>query len=167
MRSRWSPPPRACWTWATTAGRPGALYVLGMLDLSVNPLDFISWDNLDGVLQLADKYDMQAERDLGATFLILNAQSLSLDPPLSSPKNLLKAASLVERYFVGLFTDAGCQLAAVVDKALESSLEEIEVAPYYSKDSRRIVRGIICKLKPLIEDASYATTVSGAVQVGR
>ncbi|KAG2485289.1 hypothetical protein HYH03_015964 [Edaphochlamys debaryana] len=59
----------------------------------------LSWqDNLESVLVLAEKYDMAAVRAMVTGFLGCRQREMSLDEPLPSPRNILVAASLLDRY---------------------------------------------------------------------
>ncbi|KAG2485299.1 hypothetical protein HYH03_015973 [Edaphochlamys debaryana] len=59
----------------------------------------LSWENIESVMHLADKYDMAAVRIMCAGFLGTHRTDVNLDHPLASPKNTLRLATLFERYF--------------------------------------------------------------------
>ncbi|PNW84961.1 hypothetical protein CHLRE_03g165801v5 [Chlamydomonas reinhardtii] len=69
----------------------------------------VSWDNVGALLRLADKYDMDAVRSACAVFLGSKASAAAVDlsHPLESARNLLHAASLVERYLGGGGSNSG------------------------------------------------------------
>ncbi|KXZ54633.1 hypothetical protein GPECTOR_4g698 [Gonium pectorale] len=132
--------------------------VLGMLDLSAAlPVELITWDNLKGVWQLADKYNMRIVHGFCATFLAVNVPCLSLDEPLSSPKNLLKAASMVEQYGGGV-PEPGL-VAGAVQRAMNCALSAMVQWPVGEG-----LHSVLPKLGPLVLDKSYASEVSSAVQ---
>ncbi|KAG2452106.1 hypothetical protein HYH02_003140 [Chlamydomonas schloesseri] len=71
---------------------------LRLLQASGEVLSLITWDNVTQLCRLADKYDIPRLRSDCLWFLSANASKLSLHEPLTSPQNLLHAASLAERY---------------------------------------------------------------------
>ncbi|KAG2423764.1 hypothetical protein HXX76_015040 [Chlamydomonas incerta] len=86
---------------------------LALLQHRASPLAAINWSNVAGLCRLADKYDMPAVRNYCAWFLTANVTAMSLAAPLTSPQNLLHAASLAERYFAAAAaTEAGGRGAA-------------------------------------------------------
>ncbi|KXZ46021.1 hypothetical protein GPECTOR_48g454 [Gonium pectorale] len=128
--------------------------VVQMAEMSAYPPELVKWDNLEGLLRLADKYDMQVVGAACADFLTRNKASLTLDEPLTSPKNVLLAASLIDRHYRGGGSPAGYRGA---DIALKSALADLRQSAS--------ARAVAAKLRALNQDERYAKVVSAPVQV--
>ncbi|KAG2446899.1 hypothetical protein HYH02_008055 [Chlamydomonas schloesseri] len=68
----------------------------------------VTWDNVGALLRLGHEYDMAAVRQACGTFLCLHGpEGLSLASPLESPRNVLRAATLAERWLGARVTWGG------------------------------------------------------------
>ncbi len=66
--------------------------------LRLHPMPSHTQDNVEQLLHVGDMYDMAVVRGYCVTFLTIHIPSLGLEVPLPSPKNLLRAATLVLKY---------------------------------------------------------------------
>ncbi|GFR46962.1 hypothetical protein Agub_g8614 [Astrephomene gubernaculifera] len=108
---------------------------LQMISLQVYPMDVVNWDNVERLLVLADKYDMTLVRHTCADFLARKSSvgELSMNQPLTSPRNPLRAVSLVDSYCSGI---ASLQtLHTAVHKALDTALAPLTVPLLKSKQT--------------------------------
>ena len=80
------------------------------------------------LLQLADKYDVAVLRRTCALFLAYRKAELNLTEPLSSPRNPIMAASMLDRFCVG---DAGAAPYAAAGRPLVTPRPHI--CPYHHR----------------------------------
>ncbi|PNH04381.1 hypothetical protein TSOC_009461 [Tetrabaena socialis] len=70
--------------------------------LLVAPTDYtmrlVTWENVERLLALADKYNIAIVRGYCAHFLALGGPNMRLDAPLLAPYNPLRAATLFEKF---------------------------------------------------------------------
>ncbi|KAG2485279.1 hypothetical protein HYH03_015954 [Edaphochlamys debaryana] len=105
--------------------------VLGMLESAGHGAAApLSWANLEAVLVLADKYDMAAVRCICMGFMASRTADLGLAAPLASPNNILKAATLIERYCGQPGTMPYTQpVTSLLDYALDCAGKRQELLP--------------------------------------
>ncbi|KXZ45729.1 hypothetical protein GPECTOR_51g715 [Gonium pectorale] len=137
--------------------------VVQMAELRAYQPTLLKWENLPGLMRLAHTYDMPVVRAACADFISRNKDSLTLDAPLTSPKNILVAATLVEKYGSGdCGGDGGAHEFGAVDKALDSALSSLRQTCAPNTAS---ARSVIATLRPLVHRKEYATSISAAVLV--
>ncbi|KXZ55007.1 hypothetical protein GPECTOR_3g170 [Gonium pectorale] len=113
-------------------------------------------DNVGMVLHLADKYDMPVVRGFCADFLSRSTSDMSLDAPLTSCKNTLVAATLVDKFCSGA-PELG-PFTSVVAAALDSSLSPVV-------QRKEGMTGVVSKLRVLASDVQYETVTSATVRL--
>ncbi|KXZ42403.1 hypothetical protein GPECTOR_151g44 [Gonium pectorale] len=116
--------------------------------MSAYPLELVNWDNVEDLMHLADKYDMPVVGAACWDYISRNKESLTLDAPLTSPKNLLRAATLYDQYSSG-GNAPGCTCVSWQQQQWRAA------AP----------REVATKLRALVKDEHYTTIISSAVQV--
>ncbi|KXZ42404.1 hypothetical protein GPECTOR_151g45 [Gonium pectorale] len=133
--------------------------VVQMAELRAYPSALVTWD----LMHLADKYDMPVVGAACWDYISRNKASLTLDAPLASPKNLLRAASLCSRYSSGNApTPAGCP---GVEEVLALALAPLSgMRGEGSSRGAAAPRDVAAKLRALVKDEHYTTTLSAAVQ---
>ncbi|KXZ41663.1 hypothetical protein GPECTOR_333g62 [Gonium pectorale] len=136
--------------------------VVQIAELSAYPLQLITWDNLECLMRLADKYNMPYISAACAEFLSRNKESLTLEAPLTSPKNVLLAATLIERQCC--WDGAPPELCSV-EAALESALSPLLQKRTVGCVGSETALAVATKLRALIQDKRYTTTISSTVQL--
>ncbi|KXZ54630.1 hypothetical protein GPECTOR_4g695 [Gonium pectorale] len=132
-----------------------------MVEQAAYPTAVVTWENVIDVLQLADKYDMPVVRGFCADFLSRNTQQMSISAALSSPMNVLTAASLLERYCSG--APELSPFVTAVGTALSSALSPLSQRQGGSAGDA-LCRNAVSNLRRLTESPSYTTTISATVQ---
>lgn len=132
-------------------------------------------DNVASLLRLADKYDMAAVRSTCAAFLVGRKNDMSLHEPLESPKNLLHAASLVERYLSSRSTPLQAALqehATPIASLLQHTLQAVHICHWtHTSDAqawntwKSHARGVVTGLNKSVRHRRYGDIVTVAVQV--
>ncbi|KAG2485298.1 hypothetical protein HYH03_015972 [Edaphochlamys debaryana] len=112
----------------------------------------LSWDNIEPVLKLADKYDMAAVRGLCAGFLGANQADVSLDHELTSPRNSLYAATLLERY---------CSQPPLVPIVAPT---QAAIAVCFRASTPAEANKIVRKLRELTGNSAYQDAIGVAAQ---
>ncbi|KXZ43827.1 hypothetical protein GPECTOR_79g106 [Gonium pectorale] len=158
--------------------------VVRMAEMSAYPPKLVTWDNVEGLLRLAEKYDMPVVRTACTDFLCRKAGAdLSLSAPLTSQRNTLVAATLAERYCVaswlvatsheatshelvarGLEPDYEDEMSAfayIVEEVLDSQLSTLKLR---RQGQTTAPRAVASQLRPLVLNNDYATSISAAVQ---
>ncbi|KAG2497101.1 hypothetical protein HYH03_004692 [Edaphochlamys debaryana] len=115
----------------------------------------LGWENVESVLKLADKYDMNVLRLVCVGFLGCRQHELSLGEPLPSPKNLLAAASLVDQY---------CSRQPELQPLTEGVTGTAKRA--LSASSLETALTAARKLRKVAAEPAYEESVSLRVQVG-
>ncbi|KAG2500331.1 hypothetical protein HYH03_001907 [Edaphochlamys debaryana] len=131
--------------------------VLPMLQLKFYPRTLVTWDNLEALLRLAEKYDMAVVKGYATDFMARKASAMSLKEPLVSPRNPLRAATLVGTFCC---TPELKPFTSVVEAAVDSALASLRSAP----GDPAVVGSLADSLKPLLEDPKYHLNISPAVQ---
>ncbi|KAG2433689.1 hypothetical protein HXX76_008059 [Chlamydomonas incerta] len=150
----------------------------------------VTWDNVTPLLRLADKYDMAAVRTACAGFLAVSASQVSLSEPLDSPKNLLHAASLAEKYLLpgaggggsssggssGSSSGSGASqqpnlqpYVAVINSALEAALKPLHTIVRGGGNTditawQPPARNVVGLLTKLIHNSTFKAVVAPGVQ---
>ncbi|KAG2485285.1 hypothetical protein HYH03_015960 [Edaphochlamys debaryana] len=125
-----------------------------MLDPKSQPsAAVLNWYHLEPVLRLADKYDITVLRVLCVSYMACNQADIKLEESLTSPKNPLIAATLMEQCCAQPELDPYVKpVNAVVNAAL--------TAPTGSTAQRAFMG----KLRALVTSPLYMKLVSPGVQ---
>ncbi|PNW76307.1 hypothetical protein CHLRE_12g539800v5 [Chlamydomonas reinhardtii] len=92
----------------------------------------LSWDNITGVCRLAHKFGMCVVQKSCLLFLTSNLPDTRFSAPITSPKNVLHAASLAERYLCCGGGDGGLlrPFNIAVDAAVRAALPKAVMLTY-------------------------------------
>ncbi|KAG2433712.1 hypothetical protein HXX76_008080 [Chlamydomonas incerta] len=142
----------------------------------------LSWENVAGMCHLAHKYGMSSLQKACLLFLTAHLRDTSLFKyNIESPKNLLHAASLAERYLIGGGGDGGLLLpfTDAVEAAAKAALpqpvklqrgadcdkHEVAMVRYTTYSSwRSAAYGQLRPLKELMAHPKYDDIVTSGVQ---
>ncbi len=128
-------------------------------------------DNVEPLLRLADKYDMAVVRGHCAHYLSLNTFFMGLGEPLDSPKNTLRAASLVDSlaskpellpYRTGVLNSLQFQLWPITTASCAKKAVPVKGQKDLGTEQLQAVRG---HLERWLGDARYKTLITADVQV--
>ncbi|KAG2452032.1 hypothetical protein HYH02_003070 [Chlamydomonas schloesseri] len=154
---------------------------LSLLQHEDKHLSGVTWDNIGALARLAHKYDMPQLQTCCALFLAVNLHEASLKEPLASPKNLLHAASLAERYLCDCGNMHICSGKAVqaAFKAELSMLTTMNVQHSFNSAYgcisiavsaadmyawKTAAQPAVTRLKRLMADSAYSVVVASGVQ---
>ncbi|KXZ46008.1 hypothetical protein GPECTOR_48g440 [Gonium pectorale] len=145
--------------------------VVQMAEMRVYPPQLVDdWDSWAGLLKLAYVYDMPVVYAACAKFAKYRPWGYELSEPLTSPKNPLMAATLVERYCCGTGGDdddpALGQLRDTAASRLKSALSCLGAWQYepMSAIDAAATKAVASSLRKLIKDEDYKTAISPTVQ---
>ncbi|PNW85011.1 hypothetical protein CHLRE_03g167850v5 [Chlamydomonas reinhardtii] len=129
--------------------------VLQVLQLKAPPVD---WANVEQLLRLADKYDMDAVRSTCAAFLACNISQMALSHPLDSPRNLLHAASLAERYLKDRFSSSAASSTTSISVSAASASASAGPSSLSPSTAQSYVEAISAALGKALEPARFKGT---------
>ena len=114
--------------------------------------------NVEQLLRLADKYDMDAVRSTCAAFLACNISQMALSHPLDSPRNLLHAASLAERYLKDRFSSSAASSTTSISVSAASASASAGPSSLSPSTAQSYVEAISAALGKALEPARFKGT---------